>query len=32
MPIKLQVLRNGESDMSRAVYVVAPDIRNVSRA
>ncbi|CAF3985284.1 unnamed protein product [Adineta steineri] len=28
VPIRLQVLRNGERDMSKAVFVVGPDISN----
>lgn len=30
MPIKLQVLKNGESDISRAVQIMATDTKNVS--
>ncbi len=29
VPIRLQVLKNGERDLSKVVYVVGPDISNV---
>uniref|UniRef100_A0A7M5XNG7 Doublecortin domain-containing protein n=1 Tax=Clytia hemisphaerica TaxID=252671 RepID=A0A7M5XNG7_9CNID len=31
LPVKLQVLKNGESDINRAVPVIAPDIRNIKK-
>ncbi len=31
VPIRLQVLKNGERDMSKFVYVVGPDISNVRK-